>query len=145
MSDTERRAPSTASEFGRVLERLREQSDLNQKELAAQIGRDPSTISRLESSGRGVSRKLVDELAHALAATTTEYLELLQAAGFLSEETVALLDEPDLTRLSRLLSQPHMVPRDRRLLLQYVELALAHAAALGYDIPSPWPADTGDT
>jgi transcriptional regulator with XRE-family HTH domain len=141
MSESERRAPETAVEFGKVLARLREQRGLNQKELAGSIGRSPSTISRLESSGRGVSRDLVDELAGALRATPVERLELLRAAGFLSEETVAMLEEPDLTRLSRLLAQPDVHPRDRRLLLRYVELALEHAAALGYAIPSPWLTD----
>lgn len=139
MTEIERRAPSAASDFGRVLARLREQRGLNQKELARRLGRSPSTISRLESSGRGVSRDFVDELAYALATTTSERLELQQAAGFLSDETAALLDEPELVRLSRLLSQPNLIPRDRRLLLKYVELALDHAAALGYAIPAPWP------
>ena len=141
MAESERRAPEAAGEFGSVLARLREHRNLNQKELATSIGRSPSTISRLESSGRGVSRDLVDELARALATTPAEHFDLLRAAGFLSEETVALLEEPELTRLSRLLAQPNIRPRDRRLLLRYVELALEHAAALGYVIPSPWPAD----
>ncbi|MBA2518108.1 MAG: helix-turn-helix domain-containing protein [Chloroflexia bacterium] len=145
MSDTERRAPATASEFGRVLTKLRGQHRLKQQDLAKQIGRSKSTISRLESGERGVSRELVDELAEALVTTTAERLELLQAAGLLSEETVALLEEPELTRLSRLLSQANLLPRDRRLLLRYIELALEHAAALGYVIPAPWPPEDGDS
>jgi transcriptional regulator with XRE-family HTH domain len=144
MVESARRAPESAEEFGRVLARLRTQRGLNQKDLASMIGRNPSTISRLESSGRGVSRELVDQLAQVLAATQADHLELLRAAGFLSEETVALLEEPELTRLSRLLAMPQVLPRDRRLLLTYVELALQHASALGYDIPAAWPTDDGD-
>ncbi|MDQ3692405.1 MAG: helix-turn-helix domain-containing protein [Chloroflexota bacterium] len=145
MSETDRRAPQTASAFGPVLARLRGQRKLNHKELAAKIGRSRSTISRLESGERGVSRELVDELAEALATTTAERLELLQAAGLLSDETAALLEEPELTRLSRLLSQANLLPRDRRLLLRYVELALDHAAALGYVIPAAWPPEDGES
>jgi transcriptional regulator with XRE-family HTH domain len=144
LAETTRRAPESAEEFGRVLARLRGQRGLNQKDLASMIGRSPSTISRLESSGRGVSRELVDELAQVLAATQADHLELLRAAGFLSEETVALLEEPELTRLSRLLAMPQVLPRDRRLLLSYVELALEHASALGYEIPAAWPTEGGD-
>lgn len=141
MSETERRAPEAAEEFGGVLARLREQRNVSQKELAEKIGRSPSTISRLESSDRGASRELVDQLAGALGASTGEHLDMLRSAGFLSVETVALLEEPELTRLSRLLAQADLRPRDRRLLLQYIELAIEHAAALGYTIPSPWPAE----
>lgn len=144
MAETIRRAPESAEEFGRVLARLREQRGLNQKDLAGMIGRSPSTISRLESSGRGVSRELVDELAQVLAASQADHLELLRAAGFLSEETVALLEEPELTRLSRLLAMPQVLPRDRRVLLTYIELALAHATALGYPVPDAWPSSDGD-
>ncbi len=145
MSESNRRAPDASGEFGSVLARLREQRNLNQKELAQQIGRSPSTISRLESSGRGVSRDLVEELAAALSSPPADHIELLRAAGFLSNETVALLEEPELTRLSRLLSQPNVLPRDRRLLLRYIELALEHATALGYVIPSAWPAEDTDS
>ena len=144
MAETTRRAPESAEEFGKVLARLRIQRGLNQKDLANEIGRSPSTISRLESSGRGVSRELVDELAEVLAASQADRLELLRAAGFLTEETVALLEEPELTRLSRLLATPHVLPRDRRLLLTYVELAIAHAEAMGYDVPAAWPSENGD-
>jgi len=139
MTDSERRAPPTASGFGPVLARLRERRNLNQKELARAIGRSPSTISRLESSGRGVSRELVDELAGALNATTTEHVELLRAGGLLPAETATMLESPDLTRLSLLLAQPTMRSLDRQILLSYVDLALKHAQALGYQIPSPWP------
>ena len=97
--------------------------------------------ARLESSDRGVSRELVEELAGEVATTPSERLELLQAAGFITEETAAMLEEPRLTQLSRLLAEPGIRPRDRRLLLQYVELALAHAEALGYDLPDAWPLD----
>ncbi len=145
LTDDKRRAPPAANDFGPVLARLREQRGLNQKQLAEQIGRSPSTISRLESSGRGVSREVVDELAQALATTPAEHLELRQAAGLLTDETAALLEEPDLIRLSRLLAQPNLPPRDRRLVLRYIELALEHAAALGYVIPSPWPNETDES
>ena len=139
MTESDRRAPEAAAEFGSVLRRLREQSGLNRKELALRIGRDPSTITRLESGERGVSRDLVDDLARELALSITDHFELLAAAGLLSEETAALLEEPALSQLSRLLAESAMPSRERELLLRYVELALAHAAALGYDIPAPWP------
>ena len=139
MSDSERRAPSTASEFGPVLARMRAKRGLNQKELARLIKRNPSTISRLESSGRGVSRELVDEIARALAVSVAEHVELLRAGGLLPAETATMLESPSLTRLSLLLAQPGIRSQDRQLLLTYVELALQHAEALGYRIPSPWP------
>jgi transcriptional regulator with XRE-family HTH domain len=140
MRDSERRAPPTASEFGPALARLRGERGLNQKELARLIGRSPSTISRLESSGRGVSRELVDELAQALTVSVAEHVELLRAAGLLPAETATMLESPSLTRLSLLLAQPDIRSQDRQILLSYIELALQHAGAMGYQIPSPWPA-----
>lgn len=144
MTESERRAPEAAAEFGSVLRRLREQRGLNRKELARRIGRDPSTITRLESGERGVSRDVVEDLARELALPTADHFELLASAGLLSEETAALLEEPELSQLSRLLAESAIPPGDRELLLRYVELALAHAAALGYVIPAPWPRSDND-
>lgn len=144
MTDSDRRAPEAAAQFGSVLRRLREQRGLNRKELARRIGRDPSTITRLEAGERGVSRDLVEDLARELDLPAADHFELLTSAGLLSEETAALLEEPVLSQLTRLLTESAMPPRDRELLLRYVELALMHAAALGYDIPVPWPRSDND-
>ena len=128
------RSPSPNPEFGEVLAALRRSRRLAQRGLAAKAGIDASTVSRLESGGRGVSREVVDRLARALAATTEEHNELLKTAGCLPEEAVALLDEPELARFSALLGDPTLAPEDRDTLLAYLRLALGHAAALGYEI-----------
>lgn len=131
------RPPELAPAFGPSLTRLRESRGLTQKQLAESGAIDPSTISRLESGGRGPSREVVDRLAEALDASAEEHNVLLAAAGLLPENPAYLLGEPDLARLSAVLSDARLTPFDRRTLLTYVELALGHAEALGYAVPRP--------
>ncbi len=132
----EERARPSNPEFGHALRPLREWRGLNQRQLASRAEVDASTISRLESGGRGVSREVVVRLAHALDASDDQYGDLLKAAGFLPDQAAVLLEEPDLARLSQLLADTALSPADRQTLRDYLRLALAHAAALGYRIPS---------
>ena len=131
------RSPTSHPDFGPALARLRISRGLAQRKLAALADIDASTVSRLESGGRGVSREVVERLSQALAATPAEHNELLKTAGFLPEEAVALLDEPDLARFSALLADPTLRAGDRHLLVTYLRLALRHAEALGYDVRAP--------
>lgn len=138
MITTERRQPVTHPEFGARLARLREARGLAQNQLARMAGLDPSSVSRIEKGERGVSREVVDRIAEALDLTAAQRVELLQAAGYLPSVVASLLSEPDLARLAALFKLDDLEERHRRLLLDYVRLALAHAHALGYDPPEPW-------
>jgi transcriptional regulator with XRE-family HTH domain len=134
---SESRNPVDQPAFGPALRRLRESRVHSKAEVARACGVDPSHITRLEQSERGVSRDLVEKLAHALDATKREDLELMQAAGFLSPEMAQLLLQPDLARLSALLAGNELTDAHRDLIARHLRLALDAAAALGYPIPDP--------
>ena len=123
--------------FGPALRTVREDRGLTRRRLAELAHIDPSTITRLERGERGPSREAVDRLARALHTTPEEQNHLLAGAGFLTEEAATLLDEPDLVRLSAVLADPRLTPEDRRTLLTYVRLAVAHAEARGYGTKQP--------
>lgn len=137
-SVSETRNPIEQPGFGPALRRLREARGLSKADVARRCGVDPSHITRLEQSERGVSRDLVEKLATALEAARREELELLQEAGFLSPETTQLLLQPELARLSALLAGEDLAPAHRELLVRQLRLALDSAAALGYRIPDPF-------
>jgi transcriptional regulator with XRE-family HTH domain len=121
------------AQLGRLLVEFRERRGLGQKQAAQLAGIDNSTLSRLESGERGVSREVLDRLCDALGLDRKQRLEVMVAAGFVSEESAQLLADDDLARLARLLSDPATAPADVARLRQFVALALAYAAARGYD------------
>lgn len=126
----------TSSEnLGDMLVRLRSERKLGQKQLADLARIDNSTLSRLESNGRGVSREVLDRLSDALTLDRRQRVDVLVAAGFLNDETARLLLDDDLARLARILADPQLDPRDAARLRQFVELALAFADARGYGDP----------
>lgn len=127
-----RRAGSAPPRFGPLLSAMRDERGLPKNQLAAAADLDPSTVTRLESGERGPSREVVERLAKALDASSEELHGLLTAADLLPAEAAILLDEPELARLSAVLTDPTLTVLHRRLLLNYVELAVAHAQALGY-------------
>lgn len=120
-------------DLGRLLTRLRTERGMAQKHVARLADIDGSTLSRLESGERGVSRDVLDRLCDALGLDRNERLGVLTAAGLLTEEAGRLLADDDLAQLARLLTDPNTVPADAELLRRYVTLALAHARAIGYD------------
>lgn len=135
MSSADGRGVSGPSEeLGRLLVRLREKRGLAQKQAAHLAEIDGSTLSRLESGGRGVSREVLDRICHALDLDRREQLDVLVAAGFLTEEAARLLADDDVARLARLLTDENVAANHSLLLRQYVRLALAHAGALGYPL-----------
>ena len=93
-----------------------------------------STLSRLESGDRGVSREVLDRICDVLELDRHEQLELLTAAGFLNQDAAQILADDDVAQLARLLHAPAIEPDDALLLRQYIRLALAHAKALGYRV-----------
>jgi transcriptional regulator with XRE-family HTH domain len=101
--------------------------------VAQLAGIDGSTLSRLESDERGVSRDVLDRICAALELNRRERLQVLVAAEFITEEAARLLADNDLASLARLLTNPALPAEDLALLRQYVQLALAHARALGHD------------
>jgi transcriptional regulator with XRE-family HTH domain len=121
-------------ELGRLLVRLRTERDLAQKEVARRAEIDGSTLSRLESGDRGISRDVLDRICRVLELTRRERLAVLVAAGLLTDEAARLLADDDLARLARLLTGGSLDAATTATLRQYVSLALAHACALGYDI-----------
>lgn len=126
------RNPVDRPEFGPLLRGLREARGIPKAELARRTSVDPSHISRLEGSGRGVSRDLVERIAKALDAAPREANALLSAAGFLTEEAAELLAQPELAQLAALLAGDDLRPAHRELIVRQLRLALDHAEALGY-------------
>ena len=118
--------------LGQLLARLRSVRGFGQKQLADLAGIDNSTLSRLESGGRGVSREVLDRLCAALGLSRQEELEVMVAADLLSPEAARLLADQDLVRLGELLLDPAVDLDDARHLRQFLELALAFADARGY-------------
>ena len=135
MSSADGRSISGPSEaLGRLLVRLREKRGLAQKQAAHLAEIDGSTLSRLESGGRGVSREVLDRICDALDLDRREQLDVLVAAGFLTEEAARLLADDDVALLARLLTDENIAMGHSLLLREYVRLALAHARALGYPL-----------
>jgi transcriptional regulator with XRE-family HTH domain len=126
------RGPIT--ELGPLLTRLRNERGLAQKQVARLAEIDNSTLSRLESGDRGVSREVLDRLCDVLELDRHERLDVLTAAGFLNQDAAQLLADDDVAQLARVLHADAIEPGDALLLRQYIRLALAHAKALGYRI-----------
>ena len=131
------RAPIRQHErLGELLTRLRSERGLPQNRVAQSAGIDGSTLSRLESGERGVSRDVLNRICNALNLERRDQLEVMVAADFLTPEAASLLADEDLSRLGRLLTTPELGDSHARLLRQYVTLALAHARAMGYNVDS---------
>lgn len=122
-------------ELGQLLARLRGERGLAQKEAAQLADIDGSTLSRLESGERGVSRDVLDRICRVLDLTRQERLDVLVAAGLLTDEAARFLADDDLSRLAAILTDPSLAPEHDHLLRQYLTLAIAHAAALGLELP----------
>jgi transcriptional regulator with XRE-family HTH domain len=129
-----RLASGPSTELGRVLTRLRGERGLAQKQVAHLAEIDGSTLSRLESGERGVSREVLDRICGVLQLDRREQLEVLVAARFMNEDAADLLADDDVARIARLLHAPALGPDDERMIRRYLELALAHAKALGYSV-----------
>jgi transcriptional regulator with XRE-family HTH domain len=135
MSSADSRLTSGPSEeLGRLLTRLRNERGVAQKRVAQLAEIDGSTLSRLESGDRGVTREVLDRVCDVLALDRRERLEVLAAAGFLNQDAAQILSDDDVARVARLLHAPEVEPADALLLRQYLRLALAHARALGYPV-----------
>ncbi len=124
--------PSDA--LGRLLTRFRNERGLAQKQVADLAEINNSTLSRLESGDRGVSREVLDRLCDVLQLDRHERLDVLTAAGYLNQDAAQLLADDDIAQIARLLYSPAVEPDDALLLRQYIRLALAHAKALGYPV-----------
>ena len=122
------------SELGRALTRLRNERGLAQKQVAQLAAIDGSTLSRLESGERGVSREVLDRICRVLQLDRHERLEVLVAAGFLNQESAHILGDDEVARIARLLHDPALRTEDELLIRQYLRLAAAHARALGYPL-----------
>lgn len=120
--------------LGPLLVDLRRNRNLAQKEVARLADIDNSTLSRLESGERGVSREVLDRICAVLGLERQEQIDVLAAAGFLTPEAAQILADEDVSRLARLFQNPSLPDEDAALLRDYVRLALAHARALGYDV-----------
>ena len=114
--------------------RLRGERGLAQKQVAHLAEIDGSTLSRLESGERGVSREVLDRICRVLQLDRHEQLEVLVAAGFLNEDAADVLADDDVARIARLLHAPALELDDEQMIRQYLQLALAHAKALGYPV-----------
>ena len=120
--------------LGQLLTRLRNERGLAQNRVAQSADIDGSTLSRLESGERGVSREVLDRICGALGLDRHEQLEVMVAAAdFLTAEAANLLADEEADHIGRLLTTPGLDADHVKLLRQYVSLALAHASALGYE------------
>jgi transcriptional regulator with XRE-family HTH domain len=117
-----------------LLVRLRTERELSQKEVAHLAEINNSTLSRLESGDRGVSREVLDRISIALKLDRREELALLTAAGILNQDDAQILADDEVVQIARLLHDPTVSPEDAQLLRQYMRLALAHARALSYRV-----------
>ena len=113
---------------------MRGDRGLAQKQVARRAEIDGSTLSRLESGERGVSRDVLDRICRVLQLDRHEQLEVLVAAGFLNEDAADLLADDDVARIARLLHIPALEAEDEQMIRRYLQLALAHAKALGYPV-----------
>jgi transcriptional regulator with XRE-family HTH domain len=129
-----RLASEPTERLGRLLVRLRTERGLSQKQVAHLAEIDNSTLSRLESGDRGVSREVLDRISVALKLDRQDELALLTAAGILNQDDAQILADDEVVQIARLLNAPMVEPEDALLLRQYIRLALAHAKALGYRI-----------
>jgi transcriptional regulator with XRE-family HTH domain len=120
-----------AESLGPLLLRFRTERGLPQKQVAVAAGINNSTLSRLESGERGISREVLDRLCRVLELSSHEELEVLTAAGFLTEDAAEFLADEQLVQLGKLLNSPHVPEHDAETLRQYVELALRYAEARG--------------
>jgi transcriptional regulator with XRE-family HTH domain len=133
-SNDGRVASGPSEELARLLTRLRNDRGLAQKQVARLAEIDNSTLSRLESGDRGVSRDVLDRICDVLDLDRRERLDVLTAAGFMNQDAAQLLGDDDLAQFARLLHAPTLEPADALLLRQYLRLAIAHAKALGYPV-----------
>lgn len=123
-----------SAKLGGVLVQLREERGLSQKQVADLAEISNSTLSRLESGERGVSREVLDRICGVLELNRREELNLLSAAGFLNQDAAEILADDEVVQIAQLLHAPAISPDDAMLLRQYVRLAIAHAKALGYRV-----------
>ncbi len=131
MSDEPVSASQRAESLGPLLLRFRTERGLPQKQVAVAAGINNSTLSRLESGERGISRDVLDQLCRALDLTAHEELEVLTAAGFLTEDAAEFLADEQLVQLGKLLNDPGVSEQEATTLRLYVELALRYAEARG--------------
>lgn len=118
--------------LGQVLISLRTERGLPQKQVAREANIDNSTLSRLESGDRGVSREVLGRICDVLDLTRQERLDVLAAAGYLTDEAAQILADDQLAQFARLLNDPGVDPDDATRLRQFLDLALAFAKARGY-------------
>lgn len=119
-------------DLGPLLSRLRNARGMAQKQVAQLAEIDGSTLSRLEKGERGVSREVLDRICAVLELDRRQRLDVLVAAGFLTDEAARFLADEELSRLADLLTAPETRPDDIARLRQFVQLALAYAEARGY-------------
>ena len=130
-SSQSHKTPPPQEALGSLLTRLRGERNLAQKEVAHRAGIDGSTLSRLESGERGVSREVIGRICDVLRLDRNTRLEVELAAGLLTEEAAALLSNEELARLALILNDPALPPVEAERLKLYVRLALDDAAAIG--------------
>jgi transcriptional regulator with XRE-family HTH domain len=122
------------TQLGPLLVHLRTVRGLAQKETARLADIDGSTLSRLESGDRGVSREVLERLCAVLRLDRREELAVLYAAGFLTAEAARFLADEDLVHVARLLTGSAVSAEDAALVRQHLRLALAYARARGYPV-----------
>lgn len=115
-------ASLAAPGFGDILRAWREAAGLSQSALAKRVGVDASYVNRIESGQRGVERRdVVLGFAQALGLGPVETDRLLLAAGFLPEALHQLgPNDPTLTLVANVLTNPQLSPEERQLFRQIV-------------------------
>lgn len=104
----------SATDFGTLLKKFREQHGVSQSKLAERADFDHSYVSRLESGARMPTREAVDRLGQAMSLEQPQQDSLLASAGFLPRDVSSLLSsEPALGQMLEML-QDEAVPSEFR-------------------------------
>lgn len=106
-------------EFGRRLRDLRKQKNINQRDLAAQVGIDFTYLSKIE--GGRLAPPSEDVIRHIAQVLDVDEDELINLAGKVPKDLKAVLEEsPQAVELLRVLSE-RKLPKETY--LQMLDLA----------------------
>lgn len=65
----------TENKLGKIIKSIREKKGIQAKFVAAQIGVDPSTISKYENGDRKISAEMLPSIAEALGVKIEDFFD----------------------------------------------------------------------
>lgn len=79
--------------FGEVIRRLREESGLPLRKVAAQLDIDPSTLGKIERNERAANKEMIEKFAEIFSINSKELL-----ISFLSDKVAYEIKEVDFAK-----------------------------------------------